>query len=263
MANPKFYVGALEEATFTMSETEDAAYPLDNLSTYFTADQWRSSSTLEDQTLKMAFSVATSRNYIIIENHNLSALNPDTIVYIEHDDNASFTSPTEAANLTGAELTASRIVKAVTASTELYWRLRFWSSATLAAVPQIGQVFLNQVFDPGHSFEWPKRAKNEAFETSRRRALDGALRTAQPYKGILTFEMSFKYMDNTFESAWLRFHQKVRGAGCPFYYSDPDGNIWYLLLDKDANDIEGFRYQLNNLGSVRMVSQQVHQNPLT
>ena len=127
----------------------------------------------------------------------------------------------------------------------------------------MGQIFLGVKFVPEFTQSYPYKAKNEEFSTSRRRAIDGTARMVQVFAGILGYEISFSNMPATFEAAWLRFHQKVRGALCPFYFVDTDGTMFYMMLDQDSNDVETFRYNLCNLNSIKIVSQGVNQNPLT
>lgn len=258
MPNPRFYAGDLEEATYTMSLTEVVAFPLANLANYDPNSLWKSSANTKGQTLNIDFGSAKARNFVVIDGNNFDSMISVNLQVGVTDDGA-FASPT---TVTTLHARGDEPVKVDFSSvTKRYWRILFTNTSSI--VPQLGQIFINQAFDAGKHYEFPYSAKDEIFETSRARALNGFLRTSQSYKGILTWQIRFKNMNETFAASWLRFHQKVRGSMLPFYYVDPDDAMFYVLLSGDQNDLERFRYQLNNLGVIRLETQSVHQNPLS
>jgi hypothetical protein len=260
MSNPLFLAGCLEQATYTMSLTEDAAYPLANLSTYIVSDLWKSPASTNDQTLNIDIGAAIAIDSIVVDGHNFAGM---TNVQLEVDaaDNPAFPNPVGIIPVNNPFTTSPIVFSNAVPPTKRYWRLRFVNTNSI--IPQLGQIFITKKFDPGFTQSYPYNAKNEEFSTSRRRAIDGMARNAQVYAGVLTYQLTFDAMPATFEANWLRFHQKVRGALCPFYFIDTDSTMFYMMLDQDVNDIETFRYNLCKIGSIKIVSQGVNQNPLS
>ena len=258
MSNPKFYAGDLEDNTYTMSLSENTSYPLANLSNYILTDLWKSSADTNNQWLKIDLGTAKACDFISIDQHNFNSMTTVTL-QVGTTDDGNFAVPINV--IYGSYLLASgRVLVTFGTVTKRYWRILFEN--TNSTTPQLGQVFIGSVFDSVHTQSFPYKAKGEEFLTTRRRSISGIARGVQVFAGVLTFELKFEMMDDTFRTNWLSFHQKVRGGLCPFYFSDDGSTYYYMLLDKDLDSVEIMRYQLNNLGPVKLVSQGVGQNPL-
>jgi hypothetical protein len=263
MSNPVFYAGDLEEATYSATST-NSSYPLANLDDYDPDTYWQANNANQNQQLAVDFGSAKARDFAVIHNHNFASVTEDIGIKLQGADDSAFTTNLVTAEDDIGSLAASDpIVIPFSSQTKRYWRIYFESTVSLTVAPKVGQLFINQKLDVGASFEWPYSAKDEEFRTEAGRAISGKLRTSQIHKGVLRFQFRFRLLDDTFRAGWLRFHQKVRGAACPFYYADPDGTVWYVHLADDYNEIEVFRYQLNNTGQIRLESVKVHQNPLS
>ena len=261
MSNPIFYPGRLAGVAFTGSEAADASYPLTNLSTYDPDDKWQSNTTAANQTLNIDLGSAKTVDFVAFENHNFDAI-ADLSIKLQYDsaDNPAFSSPADAYTMSGHG--NGRLIAAVSSVSKRYWRIMFASTGALSAKPYLGNLFIGEKFAPAYTFVFPYSAKNERFTTARARSISGKLRTAYSFGGILTWKIRFDMMDNTWLAAWLKFHQAVKGAACPFYYTDQDGATWYVALSNDSNDAESIRYQLNSGSDLTMESFNVDQNPL-
>lgn len=263
MSTPLFLPGDLEKVTFSATST-DGSYPLANLDDYDPDTYWQSGATTANQMLKEDVGSAIACDCAVIHNHNFGSVVADIGIKLQVSSVSDFSSDVTDIEDDLASLAASDpIVLSFASVTKRYRRIYFESAAPLAVAPKVGQFFMDQKLDPAHSFELPFKEKDEAFSTSSGRAITGKYRSSQIHKGILRWQIRFMRMNATFETAWLRFHQKVRGRGCPFYYQDQNGAVWYNVLGDDANDVERFRYQLNNMGIIKMESVKAHQNPLT
>ena len=252
MSNPKFFAGKLDLITFTMSLTENASYPLSNLNTYNPNDLWKSPAATNAQILIMDAGSALPFDTLILQGDNFSGMTTVKL-QVDANDSATFANPVDVATLSGHS-TANPIYLATFASiTKRYRRILF--TDTNSIIPQLGQIFLSAVFDAGFTYIFPYKSNNLQYATTRKRALDGTLRTAQVYGGIRTFEIKFETMPDSFKTAWIAFHKSVRGALCPFYFVDVDSTLSYLALTNDSNDIETLCYNINNGGSILMETQ--------
>ena len=242
MPNPRFYIGQLDLATHTMSEAENATYPLANLKSYFSTDEWRSSTTAINQSLKVDFGSAKECDYCIIENHNFASLGADAVKLQAADDDA-FSVNLETVDATLASLGSPGKVE-FTAVTKRYWRILFEkASGALSAAPQLGQLFINKKLEC-ISYDFPYRAGNPEFETFSSRNLNGERQGHQNYVGRTVFEFRFSLQSDAFKSEWRRVQQGGRGRMCPFYYYDPADADWYVSLGQDRNPVR--TRQVNN-----------------
>jgi hypothetical protein len=256
MSNPKFYAGELDVVTFTMSATEDASFPLSNLNNYVPADVWKSSSTGNNQTLKIDLGSALARDCIILENHNCDSNSDAVILQTDAADSPAFGSPETVATL--SELGNGRIKVGGFTKTKRYWRIHFGTG--LSAVPYIGNVFIAKEVDAGQTYVYPYSGQNETTPSVVRRSVSGLARSTRVFAGIVKFRITFDVVSDTFRTAWLRFHQKVIGR-TPFYFYDCDDVGWYVFFT-DEIDLETFNYQMHRTTELNMETQSVGQNPL-
>jgi len=256
MSNPIFYYQHITDSTITASAGSDADYPTDNLLDKLYETQWKSNDDSINQLLKIDFGSGITRNmeYVLIAHHNFASLN---LRYLTFSVSADGSAWTDQVVLDPGDITDPLVVNFSDPIARRYLGIYLDKEAsdTLDAVPALGLVLSGLKFDAGYTHVFPYKAGNLQYATSRKRALKGTLRTAQVYGGIRTFEIKFESMPNVFKTDWLTFHQSVRGALNPFYFADTDGSLYYVALAADANDIETFRYQLNNSGAIQMEAQ--------
>jgi hypothetical protein len=259
MSNPRFYAGELAAVTFTMSATENASFPLSNLSNYVPSDVWKSSALTANQTLKIDFGSALARDSVVIDGHNFNAI-ADVGVYLQYDgsDDPAFSNAQVAATLSGGGNGRLKFVFA--SQTKRYWRIIFSSAAPLSDYPYVGNVFVAKEVDVGFTYIYPYSTKNEDTPSSVRRAVSGIARSTRVFGAVTKFKIVFDVLPDTFRTAWLRFHQKVIGK-TPFYFYDTDDSGWYVFFT-DPVDVETFTYDRNRTTELNMETQGVGQNPL-
>jgi hypothetical protein len=258
--NPRIYVGTLDEATFTMSATENASFPLANLSTYFATDLWKSSAATNGQTLKIDFGSARPRNFCIIEGHNFSGMT--TVLLQAADDSAySVNLTTVVTSLVGSANSPLKFEWA-TAVSKRYWRVLFTDCNSLT--PQLGQIFIDQKVDFTQSFDFGFRPKNEDFESVvTKTALSGLVRSAKTFSGRLKFEMGWNNVNNTTLELLRWWMQKVQGGFAPFWYYDELDYPFYVRCGKNFNPATINAYKVNSIATIQMETVSVGQNPYT
>jgi hypothetical protein len=253
MSYPRFYAGDLAGNVYTMSLTEDANYPLSNLSTYIPTDEWRSSANTNSQTLKIDFGIAKAIDTLILDSHNINLM---TLTALQYDatDNPSFAIPVSAiAELQVFSPTGLIDKFEFNSVRKRYWRLLFSDTNTL--VPRIGQIFLSGKFDAAQPYDEGYRGGNKQHETEVQKSLSGVERASQAFAGKTVFEISFSIAGETFRTNWIAFHNKVRGKLCPFYFADMDDAIYLVKFEQDYNPAETIRYQVNNVQTVTLRAQ--------
>lgn len=237
-------------STYTLSATStDSSYPLTNLQTYFASDTWKSASVAANQTLVIDFGVSTACDFIVLENY--ASGNADSVV-LEADTVSNFASATTviSAGTIDPSLTPSPNPAYFTFSSvsRRYWRLKYnLSAGSLAAVPYVGNWFLGAKMDFGYSYDYPYKSKDKKYETVEKVALDGRIRTAQPYAGRQMFEVKLSLLNDATKTNFQTFVSKVRGKLRPFYISDVDNAVYYVHFDGDYMAMDTIRYQLNNV----------------
>lgn len=259
MSNPRFYAGELDVCTFTMSETENALFPLSNLHSYVPSDLWISSSVAEVQTLKISFSSALYRDCIIIEGQYHTGLCDHIYLQYDTNDSASFANPVVACDLVAAGNLRSKTL--FTGVTKRYWRIIYNNGGSpLATYPQFGNVFITKELDAGQTFVYPYSEKNEDTPAAVRRSVSGLARAARTFGAITRWKIVFDVMDDTFQTGWMRFYQKVIGK-TPFYYYDTADAGWLVFFSNEV-PLETFTYGRHRTAQLEMETQSTGQNPL-
>lgn len=262
MPNPRFYIGELHLATYTMSETENASYPLANLKSYFSTDEWRGPNTAINQTLKIDLGSAKECDSMVIENHNFASLGADAVKLQAADDDA-YSVNLETVDATLAALGSPGKVE-FAAVTKRYWRILFEkASGALSAAPQLGQIFLNKKLEC-ISYDFPYRAGNTEYQTFNGRNLNGQRQGHQNYAGRTVFEFKFSLQSETFKAGWRRVQSAVQGRLFPFYYWDPTDVSWYVYLAQDRNSVRSRKVNNNETDTIVLKTRgQSNPDPLT
>lgn len=254
--NPRFYIGSLSEATYTMSLTENASFPLSNLSTYIPGDLWKSSANTDGQTLKIDFGSARPRNFCIIHSHNFSGM---TAVSLQAATDSAYTSPvTIVPSLVGSNKTVLKFEFPTV--NYRYWRILFTTTNT--TTPELGQIYIDQKVElsigtDGYDFGF--RPKNEEAESVVSRvALSGLLRTASTHSGQrMKYEMSWKNVSNRWleDFRWMR--NKLHGNRDWFYFYDHNDEQFYLHFEKPFDAAQVSSFKLNASSTVTCETQSV------
>lgn len=254
MANPKFCVGVLSEATYTATST-NSSFPLSNLSTYVPTDLWKANDSSAPQYLNIDFGSAVSRNFALFAGHNLNSM--PTVLLQAADDAAYTTNLVDV--VADIKTSADPALFTFNAVTKRYWRIKY--SNTAGNVPQMGQIFINTIFTTAFGPDLPTRISNESFETQEHTTLSGLIRTASTYGGRIVHELSWSNVDSTFAAGIQRVFQKTAGRRFPFYYWDHNGVAWFVHFVDDYTPAELFRAGIYNV-RMKLKTQGVNQNPL-
>lgn len=219
-----------------MSESELVGYPLANLKTYFADYLWISSSKAVNQRLTLDWQEARECDFAIFENHNFASLGADA-VKLQAADDAGFTSGLITLSSSLTSLGSPGKVE-FTAQSKRYWGILFEkASGSLSAAPELGQFFVNKKFEISAGYNWGYRAGNKEFETHISRNLNGIELAHQNHDGRTIFEFRFSLQSDDFKTNWVALCNAARGRLNPFYYWDPDGTGWYVVLAEDYNPV--------------------------
>lgn len=236
MSSPRFYIGQLDQATFTMTEAESPSSPLSNLKTYFANYQWMGSSKAINQRLILDWGEARQCDFAIFENHNFATVGADAVVLQAADDGA-FTTGLITLSSALASLSSPGKVE-FTAQTKRYWSVLYQkSSGELAALPHLGQMFVNKKFEVLAGYNHGYRSGNQEFRTFTKRNLNGIELAHQNFDGRVIFEFQFSLQSDDFKTNWVALCNSARGRMNPFYYYDPAGDAWYVRLTEDYNPV--------------------------
>lgn len=256
--NPRIYVGALEEAVYTMSETENASFPLANLSTYIPTELWKSSAATNGQTLKIDFGAARPRNFCILHGHNFGGM---TTVSLQAADDSGYAS--------GLVTVVSSLVHPLSVVkfefdpvNKRYWRILFTDCN--AVIPELGQIFIDQKIDFVQHYDWGFRPRNEDFESVvTRPTINGIMRSARTYSGRMRYGFGWKKINNrTLEDIrwWL---QKVQGGFAPFYFYDHNDERYYVRNTKNYSPASVAAFKVNDSAFFEVETLDVNQVPYT
>lgn len=248
MANPYLLGADLSVQTYTWSAGVQTAYPVTNLKTYFVADVSKSDGLGAYQAFDIDMGSAVTCNTIVIDGSNLASLQPEagTLVVtliVNTNDDITWTDPETATTLTN---TNARQVKTFNSITKRYWRIVFGCDATLAAKPELANVFLGTRLQFESTYEWDFSKANKEYQTNETMSLNGDIRTSQSFAGRQRWDLLFRLQSDTLKTAWNTFLGIVRGKLRPFYFVDADSTINYVHLDEDFTDVKTIRYNQNN-----------------
>lgn len=251
MSNPRFYIGQLDQATFTMTEAESPGYPLSNLKNYLADHEWHSPTPAANQRLIMDWGSAKECDFAIIENHNFAALGA-TAVKLEAADDAGFTTGLVTLSSTLASLGSPGKIE-FTAETKRYWSILFEkTSGTLNAIPRLGQLFINKKFEVTTGYNFGYRAGNKEFETHIKQSLGGIELAHQNHDGRTIFEFRLSLQDDVFKTNWIALCNGARGRLNPFYFVDPNNSSWYVKLAADYNPVTTEKANIHRLDQVML-----------
>lgn len=255
MANPIFLGVDLSIPTYTWktsagADNNNTSYPTSNLKNYYPDSVSKSNSTDANQYLLIDFGSAVSCNAIAIDGINFNGLvSIDITLQVNTNDDTTWT---DAVSVVSLDQTNSAQLKTFTAQSKRYWRILFSSDASLAALPQIGNLFLGTRVDFDTTQEWNYISQMPTHAVVQSTALDGRVRTATTAGGRYTWEFEFKLQSNTVMSNWRSFLNIVKNNGLPFYYKDENGNVWCVMLESNYNPARAYRYNQNNIERLKL-----------
>lgn len=255
MANPKIYFANPGAWALSASGGANASYPLTNLQDFLRASWWYSNSNATSQTLVVDMGAATACNYAILEYGE--SIFPSELGWtgldIDGADDSGFTTGVVAA-FSGAPVAAATALydfQGGATVTKRYWKFTFTLSA--AGYPGLAQVFLGKSLDFSFPYEFGAKSADSSFQTVVGRSLSGVKRSSQAVGGTRVFDVQFRIVSDAVATLFRTFHDTVRGALRPFYFS-PDGGtkLYYVSLSKDYTPVEMFRPGQNNIGQLLM-----------
>jgi len=249
MSNPKFFPGQLQSITFTMSETEDASYPLANLQNDLPTELWRSSNVNNNQSLILDFGADKSCDFVILEGHNFASM---VGVSLQAADDAAFSvnATTPVADLTGV---SGRIKVEFASVTRRYWRLRFTNTNSIT--PELGQIYLNAMLEITEGYDRPFQVGDEDNETSLGTSLSGLVRASQTIDARKLIAIGFSNRTEAFRLAWQSFMSKIQGSLYVFYFADLDDNLYFVKLELDYSPVDVVKFEINTVLGVVMREQ--------
>lgn len=258
MANAIFAYQDLSLYTLSATST-DSSFPLTNIQTYFADQVWKSASTAANQTLVIDFGAVKTCDFLVLD--GFASGNADSVV-LEADTVSNFASAVTviAAGIIDPSLTpTSPAYFSFSSTSKRYWRLRYVLSAgSLAAVPYVGNLYLGAKMDFGYAYSFPYKNTNRSYETVEKKALDGRIRTSQPYAGRKTWEFDITTLPDATKVLFQTFFQTVRGKMRPFYFVDFDGvTVTLVHLDTDVDPSQTIRYNINDIKKIVLKSQLV------
>ncbi|MHB1050995.1 MAG: hypothetical protein ACYC09_13020 [Bacteroidota bacterium] len=260
MANSIFLGADLSIPTYAWktsagADNVNASFPVSNLKNYYPDIVSKSNSTGTDQYFLIDLGSARACDSIIIEGHNFNSVLASAAVRLQYNtnDDTDWADAVTAVNIMiAAEYTDEVVYKAFSSQTKRYWRILF--DSTVAAAPQIGNIFLGTRLTMETTPWYPFIHGAPDFDVQSSRAIDGRLRGATTRGAIYRHRISFKLQTDAIVTAWNAFLLLARGSGRPFYYVDHDGNVWLGNLSKSFNPFEKQVYNRNNVVNVEIES---------
>lgn len=225
----------------------------DNLLDYQRETTWSNGNTGKDSWIRFDYGASVSMSAIAIDSHNWSGL-ADIGVSLKCSSTSDFSS--DIVTITnGLDLTKSGSYSSwysFSKTGRRYWRLQFASSVALTAIPSASMVVIGDPVTFEDYYENNYEAGNKAFDTAVVTALDGTVRTSQPFNGHVVNRLSFQVQSDTVRSSWKTFIETVRGRLYPFFWRDPlEQVLLYMTLTKDYSPAIKSRYNQNAI-SVEM-----------
>ncbi len=251
MSNPVFYAADLASVVFTMSLTENASFPLANLSTYLPLDLWKSSAATNAQTLKIDLGSAKACDFLALGSYNWSGMTTVSL-QVDNADNPAFTSPVDV--LPAANPFASApVVSTFSSLTKRYWRILFTNTNSI--VPQAGLLLLGSQLALTQTYDWDFNIGDKEFTTNKRASIEGTIRTVRlgGGRGKHTFKISLT--NDAFRTSWQALCAKTYGSANPFFWADHAATIRISHFEADYMPIAGHRYDITDLVPITLLDQ--------
>ncbi len=251
MAFPKFLGCDLSIPTYTWNSGVDSLYPVSNMKNGYPDIYSKAGTTTLAQYILIDFGTAVSFNAALVDGINFSSVGADNGIKFQVNTNDD-TNWADAVTL--GTFTASDSAQMLTFATQSkrYARILFDSTGALVAKPYIGNLFIGTTLDFEKSYQWGAVAQMPTHNVNTSEALDGRIRSAVNAGGRYIWELEFKLHSDSFITSWRSFLLTVKNSAAPFYYIDPDGAIWCVVLDANYNPATMFRYNLNDLQKLRI-----------
>jgi hypothetical protein len=232
--------------------TADPAYPVENLQNYVAAYQWRAIAP-GNASLNIDFGVTRNRNYLMIQNHNLKDMASPKL-QAAHDDTFSTGLVDVVTDFSTADdpgfFPFTQVAK------------RFWRIIDDAGTPSvntmaIGQVFIDKLLDFGAPYDFPANDANAEYQTTKIIALNGMVRSSQPFAGRLTWLITFTKpgLSDAIQAEFQTFFTTVRGMLRPYYFINTNDEIFFVQLDIDIDPTKLFRANINLFDKIPMKEQ--------
>lgn len=240
MSNIKMIHEFVEDATITMSTSENSSYPMANLKDRNPNHLWKGGSTAQNQTITFDCGSARTVDTVVVDGVNFLACAADIgIQWRSSTDNVTFTTRGSfaAATNTKEKLEISSLAAR-------YWQIKFTGTAALGAIPQIGNIAFGTRVE---LFPYNNGAKlSDAHATKTRVSINGTKYMVQSYKGFKRWSLKWTLLTDTERNNILAMNRSVRGKYFPFYFCDFDDSINLVQFMNDEQQIELTRYNQNN-----------------
>lgn len=226
MNNSIIVFDRVDTATLTASAGSDAGYPLTNLQDGRHATQWKAGAATANQTLTIEHPSSKQTNYILIINHNLSALGLTSLTIDNISDDLKV--------ITSFPAVIFEEWTAVDCSSN---RLRFLKESALSAAPQIGMIFIGKKVDLPLYLNNPKRGLKA--DLTRDESLSGLRYRAATRADRETWKLDYGALKPSEIAEAFRWLRGI-GAGLhPFWFRDMDGYWHFVGLDGDGAESGG------------------------
>jgi hypothetical protein len=259
MANPIFYGCDVSFLTYSMSQTENGAFPLSNLQALMPDRYlWKSSNSTNGQQL-VAYATTISggsanRNFVVVDGHNFSSIvSAGGRVQIQYAADSGFTVALTTVFDTSTDGVGNPQVISFVSTTRTYVRILFTTLG--GVVPQVGNFWVGTYLDFGAPYNNPFTPGNRQFKSSEGEALDGRMRTSQAFAGRKYWKMDFSNMSDAVRSAFAVHFNTTRGKLYPFYFQDTDGTIYYVKFDIDLDPSQVQRFNVNDIKQITFKTQ--------
>lgn len=245
MSNPIFYAADMSAAVFTMSETEDASYPLNNLYTNLPTLFWKSSTSTNNQTLNIDLGSAKACDFLGLGHHSLVYIK----LQVGETDDGNFAAPVDVVD------NVSAMAESFSSVTKRYWRLYFTNNNSI--IPEIGLLYLGTKLSMPFNYDMDAEMNNKQFATTVKESLAGTLRTSRQVAGRMRAEVTFSLNDDNTVTAWQLFMDTIKGQLNPFFFKDDNGVLGIYHSEEDYVPAKGMRANVNDIARIKMRKQSI------
>jgi hypothetical protein len=263
LSSPKLLFTDLSAAVITAGTT-DPDFPTVNLQTYLKRDVWKGGELVAgpsfNASLAFDFGSAKNRDTVIIENHNLASFAGAGTPKLQAADDSGFSSGLVdvVPDLSSA---ADPYYHEFTAVNKRYWRIFYSGTPPSVEEMQIGQIFIDRRWEVGQDYDYPYAVANGEFASSMTTALDGTIRTAQPYGRRDVLELTFSLLSNNDAAFFRLLMATIRGRLRPFYFTDVDGTLYYCHLWSDYQPVWARVYGRSDIKTIVLKTQLTTDEP--
>ena len=226
MADLKFYYHGLEAADIDSITSEATGYPKENLQDRNFNRIWKSSSAPTNQVIHIDLNEATlSKEYIILGGNNLYSITG--AISVGHTDQSDYSSIVASVAYTAATASdePTMLRNFLAASTDRYWEINLMS---LDSDVEIGNIFIGtDLIHPVPNI-WPFPYGDRFDGISLLTGSGGTRHSVKSYGERKVWNLDWEAIDETHKGYFDTWKAIVEGPHYPFYFSDKDGNLYFV-----------------------------------